>query len=117
MAIVAKSSTVWDQLEKIITVLAQLCILLMCLDVLSFRMGVLPGFIAVSGLYFMFVGCVLVCLAGFALVVCRYIASRRVGTEFILLLLLLSAPIVARLPVFGYGSMLPSYTNDVSTNI
>jgi uncharacterized protein (DUF1499 family) len=117
VAIVAKSSTVWDQLEKIITVLAQLCILLMCVDVLSFRMGVLPGFIAVSGLYFMFVGCVLVCLAGFALVVCRYIASRRVGTEFILLLLLLSAPIVARLPVFGYGSMLPSYTNDVSTNI
>ena len=67
MTIVAKSSTVWDQLEKIITVLAQLCILLMCLDVLSFRMGVLPGFIAVSGLYFMFVGCVLLCLAGFAL--------------------------------------------------
>ena len=59
MLIVAKSPAVWDKLEKIISVLAEVCILFICLDILSFRMGILPGFIAISALYFTVAACML----------------------------------------------------------
>ncbi|MGB2041529.1 MAG: DUF1499 domain-containing protein [Porticoccaceae bacterium] len=117
MAIVAKSPRVLDQLEKIISFLAQLCIVLLCLDVLGFRMGILPGFVAISALYIMFAFSGIVCLIGLIVIIYRFIINRRVGVELLLLLLLVSMPLVIRFPVLGVDILQPSNINDVSTDI
>jgi hypothetical protein len=116
LSIVAKSPTVLDQLEKIISFLGPLCILCIGLDIIGFRMGILPGFIAISALHFMFMTCGLVCVTGLGLVICRYISSRTIGVELVLLLLLLSLPVVAKFNVLG-ASLKPSHLSDVSTDI
>ena len=114
MLIVAKSPAVWDKLEKIISVLAEVCILFICLDILSFRMGILPGFIAISALYFTVAACMLLYVAALVLLASRIITSRRIGLELLLLLMLLLAPVLAGFPLLG--GLKPSYVNDVSTD-